>query len=308
MGISLAATRNPRYFPEKQQLHGGTWWGFGRASKDNAEADLRSALEGAAQAPGVDVHQTNEEVAAQEAAGQPDIVRLNLISYLDQVPASIHQSQRRPSDPSGTTIPSSRSLKKPEDLLPFMPTGLPRFKPGDRPLAADWELVELLGKGGFGEVWKARHLTRSSKKPVALKFCLDSAGAASLLNEVALHKELDRVRQQGGAYGIVPLLDTFLKADPPCLMYEYVEGGDLAGLIQERHPKGKLTEVDDLPAWVVAQHRVLDIHNSGQGQQKVARRHPRPHRAQILRVNITPFQAPLRGRGGDGTRGGGWQA
>jgi serine/threonine protein kinase len=39
----------------------------------------------------------------------------------------------------------------------------------------------------------------------------------------------------------VPLLETYLRADPPCLMYEFIEGGDLAGLIQETHERALLT-------------------------------------------------------------------
>lgn len=39
--------------------------------------------------------------------------------------------------------------------------------------------------------------------------------------------------KEGKHPGIVELKETFLEADPPCLMYEYVEGGDLAGLIQQ---------------------------------------------------------------------------
>jgi len=231
-------------------------------AKESDENDLRAALQELSQAPSREIHQAAQQVAIQEAAGQPEEFRLNLVSYLDQLPASIRQTLRRPSDPSGTTVPPSRSLKKPEDLVPFLPTGLPRFKPGDRPLAADWELVELLGKGGFGEVWKARQLTRSSQKPVALKFCLEPVAAQSLRNEASLHDLLDRVRQQGGAHGIVPLLETYLLTDPPCLMYEYIEGGDLAGLIQEWHPQGKLkpwaaSQVVQRLAFIVGQaHRL----------------------------------------------------
>ncbi len=110
----------------------------------------------------------------------------------------------------------------------------PGFKPGDRPLAADWELVELLGRGGFGEVWKARHLTRSNRKPVALKFCLDPVAAHSLRNEASLHDLLDRIREEVTAPGIVPLLETYLNNDPPCLMYEFVEGGNLANFLREQ--------------------------------------------------------------------------
>jgi serine/threonine protein kinase len=209
--------------------------------RDHTEADLRTDLERLAQASQAEVRQAAEGIAAQEAVGQPAEVWPALVSYLSQFPASIRQSLRRPSDPGGTTIPAGLALPKPEDLLPFLPAGLPQFKPGDRPLAADWELVELLGKGGFGEVWKARHLTRSRQRPVALKFCLDPVAAATLRNEAILHDHLDRVREEASAPGIVPLLETYLRADPPCLMYEFIEGGDLAGLTHEMQAQDRLT-------------------------------------------------------------------
>jgi len=48
-----------------------------------------------------------------------------------------------------------------------------QFKPGDRPIrGADWELERLLGKGRFGEVWKAHNRDLPGLPPVALKFCL----------------------------------------------------------------------------------------------------------------------------------------
>ena len=149
--------------------------------KDRSEAQLRAELQDLARASPAEVRLAAEEVVA----GQPSEVREALSAYLTQMPAAIRQSLRRPSDPGGTTVSPVLALKTPEDLLPVLPANLPRFKPGDRPLE-DWELVELLGKGGFGEVWKARHLTRSSQKPVALKFCLDPVAAATLRNEATL--------------------------------------------------------------------------------------------------------------------------
>ena len=121
-------------------------------------------------------------------------------------------------------------LHKPEDLVALLPLGLPRFKPGDRPLP-EWELVELLGKGGFGEVWKARHAHLASLAPVALKFCTDSMAKDILLRHEAA--VLDLMTRQGRHPGIVPLLDAHLSSDPPCLKYEYIAGGDLTGLIRE---------------------------------------------------------------------------
>ncbi len=197
--------------------------------RDHSEAELRAELERVAQVPQGEVHRVAVEIAANE----PLELRLPLVSYLDQLPSSIRQSLRRPSDPSGTTLPAGLSLKKPEDLLRFLPDSLPKFRPGDRPIAnVDWELVELLGKGGFGEVWKARNPHVDSVAPVALKFCLDPSAKERLLRHEAA--VLNRVMRQGHHKGIVALRHTYLSADPPCLEYEHIEGGNLAALILYR--------------------------------------------------------------------------
>jgi Protein kinase domain/TIR domain len=112
-----------------------------------------------------------------------------------------------------------------------------RFKPGDRPIpGADWVVERLLGKGGFGEVWKAHHPRLSSMPPVALKFCMDLDDRSRDL----LHHEADIVLQaqrQIHSDGIVPLLHAYLDNDPPCLEYPYIEGGTLVRLHDECREK-----------------------------------------------------------------------
>src|SRR5438445_108001 len=58
---------------------------------------------------------------------------------------------------------------------------------------------------------------------------------------------LRRVMKQGRHPGIVALLDTYLNGDPPCLKYEYIPGGDLAGLIAEWHQGSPARAVEQAP-------------------------------------------------------------
>jgi len=199
--------------------------------EQKGEEERRGALQGLAQAPAEEIRQQAQAVAVEVAAGQPLAVQLQLATYLMEVPAVVRRSLRRPEDSTGTTVPSTRGLSRAEDLLVLLPARPPRFKAGGSPPGVgDWVLERLLGVGGFGEVWLARN--QYLPDPVALKFRLDPSAARVLRNEAAL---LGRVISQGHHPGIVALKHTYLHADPPCLEYEFVAGGDLAGLIQNWH-------------------------------------------------------------------------
>jgi serine/threonine protein kinase len=219
-----------------------------RLREAHQEEQMRALVESAALASPAEVKAVAESVAQEVAGDQPEQVRQGLAAYLAAVPAAVRQSLRRPADPAGQSVPFTFALKRPEDLLQFLPRRPPRFAPGQRPPGlGDWELVELLGVGGFGEVWKARHVYFDGIAPVALKFCLDPEARDRLLRHEAM--VLNQVMRQGRHPGVVALLDAALSADPPCLKYEYIEGGDLAGLVgdwQDNPPQPRWRAATDV--------------------------------------------------------------
>ncbi|HEY2416081.1 MAG TPA: bifunctional serine/threonine-protein kinase/formylglycine-generating enzyme family protein [Pirellulaceae bacterium] len=100
-----------------------------------------------------------------------------------------------------------------------------------------YELIEMLGQGGMGTVWKARHprldkLVALKLLPVHLMNDADAVGR--------FEREMKAVGKLEHAH-IVRAMDAGLQGNIHYLVMEYIEGIDLARLIKNRGPR-KLLE------------------------------------------------------------------
>ncbi|MCK6485637.1 MAG: protein kinase [Phycisphaerae bacterium] len=118
---------------------------------------------------------------------------------------------------------------------------------------SEYVLVECVGSGSFGQVWKAQHHIWSDQW-VAIKVPTDSQYVRNLQKEGATvhglrHPNIVR------AIGLDPY------ADPPYFVMEFVDGVSLKQLI-ERHPKGMTPDV--ARELLIGILRALDhAHNNG---------------------------------------------
>ncbi|MFT5469115.1 MAG: hypothetical protein ACI8UO_004230, partial [Verrucomicrobiales bacterium] len=89
----------------------------------------------------VEVIELNETELRAEIHEQIEVEAANLSPeekaqvevLIQQLPASIRRTMRRPADPKGTTIPAHLIPRSRDDILRILPDRPPRFQPGDRP-------------------------------------------------------------------------------------------------------------------------------------------------------------------------------
>jgi serine/threonine protein kinase len=210
-----------------------------------------------------------------------DRMRPQVEAYLSQFQTSAKQASRALGDPSATTVPATVALDEPEQLAAFLPQRPPRFNVGDSvPGLPSWKLIEPLGLGGFGEVWKAEHPYSGT---AAFKFFLDPTARNRFTHMEA--RNLAEIFKRAPTDGVVKLLLAEPGQDPPWLQFEYISGGDLSRLAE---------------AWkrLVAEERVQRV---GRAIQTLAKTTGHFHNLGVVHRDLKPSNILLREIGtGDG--------
>jgi eukaryotic-like serine/threonine-protein kinase len=199
------------------------------------DAEVRDSLEWAASAGHDEIREQVDAVVTEVGKAHPPRLCKAMTAYLTHFPPLLRQALKRPSDPSGRTVPQSIVLEAPEDLLPFLPPRVPRFRAGDSPREPlkSWQFVGLLGLSSFGETWKARHTDDPTRPPAVLKLCTDIEAPGLLFREAIA---MQVAQERGSLAGVVPLTGCFRDIDPPVCRYDFVNGGDLTGLVRDGLP------------------------------------------------------------------------
>lgn len=149
-----------------------------------------------------------------------------LANYMSVLPMTARRAVARHDDGEKATTLLSQLPRSEGDVARFLPLRAPLFQPGDPVPGRDYVLKSLLGQGGFGEVWRAQHAFRGHEVAIKFRSSADSA-ALALENEMNLVLALHTKDASQDSRFIAHLLDTGLKSNPPYLIYECVNGGDL---------------------------------------------------------------------------------
>jgi serine/threonine protein kinase len=170
-----------------------------------------------------------EQLADDEYARRFPACAARIPGWLAEARAAAEQL--RASGPAGTDHPGSSSTGL-SSTGTFDPRGVPDVEEPVPKVLGEYELLEPLGAGGMGKVYKARH--RKLDKLVALKLL---RGLAQPSPE-ALARFLREMRAAGGLDhpNVVEAHDAGEQAGVAYLVMKLVEGTDLARLVRERGP------------------------------------------------------------------------
>src|SRR5262245_33752889 len=100
-----------------------------------------------------------------------------------------------------------------------------KLAPGDRIL--DYRILERIGEGGFGEVFRAQHEVLG--RIVAIKGPRDVEALSALRLEGVIQATLDHP-------AIVKTLEISISHDPPYVVLEHVDGLSLAEILKREGP------------------------------------------------------------------------
>jgi formylglycine-generating enzyme required for sulfatase activity/serine/threonine protein kinase len=196
-----------------------------RAAEHLAPGDIRAELQGFATAdPEVYADQVRQAVAP--VLGPSPTLETTLRTYLAHWPSAIRQGLRRPSDPSGRTVPAGMGFEDAAELLRLLPPRPPKLRAGQVAGGEEWELVRYCGLGERSEVWAGR--SRAGTDAAALKFIMDAQAVRLVLENETL---FTRAFDLGSLSGLVPLRTVYPDPKRVYLEYGYAPGYDLAGVM-----------------------------------------------------------------------------
>jgi serine/threonine protein kinase len=172
------------------------------------------------------------------------------VEYLSALPRAVDRALVPNPDGAGRTVPPTLSLADPRQLLQLLPEDVPPYPTGADLPGTPYRLVELIGSGGFGAVYRAFSPTLQHL-PLAIKFCLDRGLVPALNQERSNLERLMRAGGPGSAH-VVRLYGYDLDHPTPFLVYEFVAGGDLtAHLAARRAALGRPPGPDEVLGWVI---------------------------------------------------------
>lgn len=170
------------------------------------------------------------------------------IEFVAAIPRAVDRALV-PDAGGGRSVPPTVSFDDARSLLQLLPEDVPPYSPASGLPGTPYQLVELIGSGGFGAVYRAVSPTLQHL-PLAIKFCLDRSLLPALNQERSNLERLMRAGGRGSGH-VVRLYGYDLDHATPYLVYEYVPGGDLTRLVAARRAAlGRAPDPAEVLGWV----------------------------------------------------------